>query len=52
MSKKFQSASLDHVMWFHGKVNFNNWILHHMHSQYHKMREGSLEDQFILSLEN
>jgi acyl-CoA thioesterase-2 len=32
MSKKFQSASLDHVMWFHGKVNFNNWILHHMHS--------------------
>ena len=24
MSKKFQSASLDHVMWFHGKVNFNN----------------------------
>ena len=32
MSKKFQSASLDHVMWFHGKVNFNNWVLHHMHS--------------------
>ena len=32
MSKNFQSASLDHVMWFHGKVNFNNWILHHMHS--------------------
>ena len=32
MSKKFQSASLDHVMWFHGKVNFNDWILHHMHS--------------------
>ena len=32
MSKKFQSASLDHIMWFHGKVNFNNWVLHHMHS--------------------
>ena len=32
MSKNFQSASLDHVMWFHGKVNFNNWILHQMHS--------------------
>ena len=32
MSKKFQSASLDHVMWFHGRVNFNNWLLHHMHS--------------------
>ena len=32
MSKKFQSASLDHVMWFHGKINFNNWILHHMYS--------------------
>jgi len=32
MSKKFQSASLDHVMWFHGRVNFNNWVLHHMHS--------------------
>ena len=32
MSKKFQSASLDHIMWFHGRVNFNNWVLHHMHS--------------------
>ena len=32
MSKNFQSASLDHVMWFHGKVNFNNWVLHQMHS--------------------
>ena len=26
MSKNFQSASLDHVMWFHGKINFNNWL--------------------------
>ena len=32
MSKNFQSASLDHVMWFHGKINFNNWLLYHINS--------------------
>ena len=32
MSKKFQSASLDHVMWFHKKVNFNHWLLYSVES--------------------
>ena len=29
-TKGFQSASLDHAMWFHKPVNFNNW---HLYSQ-------------------
>jgi acyl-CoA thioesterase-2 len=32
MSKKFQSASLDHAMWFHGNINFNDWILYKIDS--------------------
>lgn len=32
MSNNFQSASLDHVMWFHSKINFNNWLLYHINS--------------------
>ena len=52
MSKKFQSASLDHVMWFHGKVNFNNWVLHHMHSPISQMLEDFLVVQFIQNQAN
>ncbi|MDB9790620.1 acyl-CoA thioesterase II [Gammaproteobacteria bacterium] len=32
MSKKFQGASLDHAMWFHSKINFNNWLLYQIES--------------------
>ena len=32
MSKKFQSASLDHAMWFHGNINFNDWVLYKIDS--------------------
>lgn len=32
MSKKFQSASLDHAMWFHSNINFNDWILYKIES--------------------
>jgi len=32
MSSKFQGASLDHAMWFHSKINFNNWLLYHIDS--------------------
>jgi acyl-CoA thioesterase-2 len=27
-------ASLDHAMWFHGKINFNNWHLYEMDSPF------------------
>ncbi len=32
MSKNFQGASLDHAMWFHNNINFNNWHLYHIDS--------------------
>jgi len=32
MSKKFQGASLDHAMWFHSKMNFNDWVLYQIDS--------------------
>ncbi len=32
MSKNFQGASLDHTMWFHNNINFNNWHLYHIDS--------------------
>ena len=31
-TKGFQSASLDHAMWFHKPVNFNNWHLYEQDS--------------------
>ena len=31
-TKGFQSASLDHAMWFHKPVNFNNWHLYQQDS--------------------
>ncbi|KRO34825.1 MAG: acyl-CoA thioesterase [SAR86 cluster bacterium BACL1 MAG-121105-bin34] len=32
MSNKFQGASLDHAIWFHSKINFDNWLLYHIDS--------------------
>ena len=32
MSKYFQSASLDHAMWFHSKVDFSDWMLYRIDS--------------------
>ena len=32
MSNKFQGASLDDAIWFHSKINFDNWLLYHIDS--------------------
>ena len=32
MSTNFQSASLDHAMWFHNDISFNDWHLYSMES--------------------
>ena len=32
MSSNFQSASLDHAMWFHNDIEFNDWHLYSMES--------------------
>ena len=32
MSPLLQSASLDHATWFHGKLDFSDWLLYHIDS--------------------
>ena len=40
MSKYFQSASLDHAMWFHSGVDFSDWMLYRIDSPIAKNARG------------
>jgi Acyl-CoA thioesterase len=40
MSKYFQSASLDHAMWFHSKVDFSDWMLYRIDSPISRNARG------------
>lgn len=37
---EFSGASLDHTIWFHGPVEFNDWHLHAMHSPVTRHERG------------
>ena len=40
-------ASLDHAMWFHEKIDFNDWYLYEMDSPFSGAAEASIEEKFF-----
>ncbi|NMH58442.1 acyl-CoA thioesterase domain-containing protein [Alteromonas ponticola] len=47
LDKKLRIATIDHAMWFHGPVNFNEWLLYAMESPFSGNARGIVKGQIF-----